>query len=1828
MLEKLVSNALIFLESMRDISFLYDVKYVKGETRENAVCPPHSDHALQSKNDHNKNGGVIVPHKPKRLTDSLIPEEFHIVSSTGVSGLECYDDKYTTLLTDSENRLLLFPSMKPNRRVEVVQLKEVMDTMLERAGVENREYAGPTKMHQLLHMLKKEQTIYNTVFHELIRQVSVDCADRGELLSKIRERYVQMLDQIARQMTDFYKDLVTQRIMDQRILEELYNFKNVIEELTRELCLVRSHDMKLTKEAEKAHKDLAQAVLDAEKNARIVEEYHNLYTLQRGRMEADIRQLMEERDIWSSATHKLALKVIERNGVILAKRLYLNEKSWNKYTKHFITLLSNKDTTDLALLQKLTHKWRNLLNKFKQDVEQTEETTKEKLQIIKDGLIKWQQFYENMGEDIPSPNKGNIFDLVVSDFKQWQRELNEEKENYTADLLVSKYDTLKIIKHLQESWADTGMGILCRHKSVEGKMPAEQQYLVEMMKSIGRLYKEYEIRINGDNGVSKFIANLIGSFDFCSFKLENFLELSEKPLEEWNGVNEKISEMKSQLDLLLSIIGTAPQFMDMDSGSVLQGHIFNMIQQWLLNIGNEINNSRTELQRHMDELHISMTQWLVNLLIIMIPDFTDHQTLPKMEEEGAESHDVGIAQLELDAVVLAKKLSQDTTYLSSCCKGMVTAMALNKAAHSEKNPAKELRELDNIKKECYGWINTCSHLLSELKDKKINLLTHEEKEKLLEEEDIIKELIEPEIDQPIQEDEGENEEDEKPQKEEEAEKVEEKPSTSTEKEKVIRFIGEDENVHSKPLFEADALSSWRESANQGTLAHKYLEAMAVIEHMQTKLILRNALGQGEGQLPSEELRDVEVGKAPRPEQRGPEVKEVVNSRYEEARTFPSVLDREKILAEGSLGTMSEQERIQDCLRKEIRSLLISTKDGLTPHQLEKEYLLMVGNRLPLRILGYRSTMELVSDMPDVVSVCPCGDGGVILKAIPDEFTKGIASLVAKQRSSHKVQNSMQKRRASVCSGTSSRRVPYRGRVSPILPAVVKSELKDLLALSPVLLSDFEKAFAKRFGRSFQYMQYGFISIFEVLNAASDIISIEQTRAGSLLMLKKSVSEEKHRVWPTGCPVAKPYFSPPTSNMEPPKQIMSVEKTSTFSVGKTSKLNHTEKLNQLENSFKSVIAQIGPGGTVDPELKHKIKCAIFKEQLSPKNLGFLNVTELVGALSDILRVEFREGEQDLLVFVADMKAVLPDGDASSIRNSCFVQSNKKIEPKAYVSSPRNSPSTAAIKETMWDCSLKKHKDPEPKICKEPKLVELEINKPHINLSVANHDIPPDAVQEKKLCRLPPLDTSTLVGVFVEYIISPSQFYIRIYSRDSSELLEDMMIEMRRCYSNQLVSDRYTMPEHFIQPGHLCCVRISEDKWWYRVVIHRVLGKNEVEVFYPDFGNIGTVQKSSLRFLKCCYAKLPAQAIPCSLAWVRPLKEHWTSRAILQFQKLCGLKPLVGVVDEYIDGILNIFLCDTSSNEDIYFHHVLRTEGHAIVCRENVPSKGFRDLNPLALYTESSGGPVDVMTELGYLSQHHYFNEDRKISPQSKETELQALNCEDDPKWSITEPKDLEEESEDDIPTGMPCLESVTIGDDIWDENWLKMGKEGDAVSHLFTSSLGGKKQYSSCEEIPQKDCCFSQLKDKWDDLWQPSGLMNGMKVEIKKPEELNSQKINTDTTKIEKEIDLEESLDSSTLPKLEEFYISFIQSQQSAEGSHFEPNSFLTQPQQIRLSTAISSSTPTVLDTPQKDSASEHKISQKLYIPRSTATAALGAAARLATSRSFLRWYPTVKGMEA
>lgn len=77
--------------------------------------------------------------------------------------------------------------------------------------------------------------------------------------------------------------------------------------------------------------------------------------------------------------------------------------------------------------------------------------------------------------------------------------------------------------------------------------------------------------------------------------------------------------------------------------------------------------------------------------------------------------------------------------------------------------------------------------------------------------------------------------------------------------------------------------------------------------------------------------------------------------------------------------MSERARLLEVLKKEVRSLLIAAQEGLSPAQLEQEYLDVVGKPLPLRELGFQSTLELAAGMPAVVRVCPRETGTFVLR---------------------------------------------------------------------------------------------------------------------------------------------------------------------------------------------------------------------------------------------------------------------------------------------------------------------------------------------------------------------------------------------------------------------------------------------------------------------------------------------------------------------------------------------------------------------------------------------------------------------------------------------------------------------------------------------------------------------------------------------------------------------------------------------------------------------------------------------------------------------------------
>ncbi|NXS03040.1 TDRD5 protein, partial [Oxylabes madagascariensis] len=517
---------------------------------------------------------------------------------------------------------------------------------------------------------------------------------------------------------------------------------------------------------------------------------------------------------------------------------------------------------------------------------------------------------------------------------------------------------------------------------------------------------------------------------------------------------------------------------------------------------------------------------------------------------------------------------------------------------------------------------------------------------------------------------------------------------------------------------------------------------------------------------------------------------------------------------------SKQAQLMEVLKKEVRAMLIAAKAGLTPEQLEEQYMAMVCKPLPLRDLGFQSTLELVTQMPEVVRICS-KNGTVILKAIADDSTKGIAELVANQKVRTRKASKKTATKANAIFPTKNSKNPQSSQTlsarTPVLPATMKAELQDLLSSSPLLLTDLGKAFLRRFGRAFQYRQYGFLSMFEVFRSMSDSIVVEQTKAGSLLVLRK-------------------YLASTIEQEEVPQAVSTAE------------MPPLEPICETESCLAAQLMDLKPVQTQAVDLGDHLK-----------------------------------QHQDFGQF----------------------------------------PSTA--------------------------------------------EIPPDAVQDRRLCSLPPLKRRRLVGVIVESVVSPSQFYVRICSTEASNKLEDLMFEMRHVYSHKVASDKYIMPESAVRPGQLCCVMVS--KWWYRVIIHRVINEQEVEVFYADYGRLQIVQKSSLRFLKWHYLKLPAQAIPCSLAWVKPVEGTWSSAAILLFKHLCRFKEFVGIVDEYVDGVLYLFLCDTSTKKDVYFHSVLRDMGYADVCGENIPSQEFEELNPSALYVQPSAkqGNAEVVEPDLHLQQ---------------------------------------------------------------------------------------------------------------------------------------------------------------------------------------------------------------------------------------------------------------------
>ncbi|XP_057182010.1 tudor domain-containing protein 5 isoform X2 [Triplophysa rosa] len=747
-----------------------------------------------------------------------------------------------------------------------------------------------------------------------------------------------------------------------------------------------------------------------------------------------------------------------------------------------------------------------------------------------------------------------------------------------------------------------------------------------------------------------------------------------------------------------------------------------------------------------------------------------------------------------------------------------------------------------------------------------------------------------------------------------------------------------------------------------------------------------------------------------------------------------------------------QDQLLTGLRKDVRSLLISAKRGLTPEQLRRDYQLMLGHPMPLRLLGFHSVLDMVKEMPDVVRLNFNLDGSIILKAIGDERTKGIEELVSKQRDKFKANYRKGQYKTFQVRYPHHQSVilPRRGQAVPPLPAHLRSQLKQLLSHGPIRLSDLESRYMAQFGKPLQITQYGFYSIFEMLASATDFIVMLQSRTGSQMMLRNTVRQENvisgvSKQLAKVKPVVLSYKTATPQKCERTQQVSQVHPAAPKPDPVKTEDSFQEIVLKLEKELRHQILEKGTAGTVSPELKDKLRKVVaensngisiynlpkeykrmYGEELPVSQCGFLSVTEMVGALSDTLSIQpgTKEGENRWIIVETkpnDTDPTEPELSPGHNTTSSMDAESPNASSKGFYFSCTQS---------AWECEDEElstnSQDSDSELTVTDKTIHQMANFLPVLMVSQWTAVPPDAVLCQKLKPPTRRKERELVPVLVEHVESPSHFYIRFSQNKEARALENMMIEMRSCYSCPDIKERYRLPDDYVRPGQVCCVA-PRDMWFYRVVIHEILGDTEVTVYYVDFGNITKVERNSLRFLKACYADLAAQAVPSVLAGIRSFTNSWTQSAISSFHRMCCDRTLVAAVHSYQENFLLLFLCDTSTDEDIYTHLALHEEGHALPCTTTYGLLS-RQFNPLNFYLGD-----DRLEDIEHVSSSS--SHPGAINGQSSEVPTKDF----DPFSDLPELEFIHVPESENIKQTEVQQDEVALSSNEWDHGWTEEKK---------------------------------------------------------------------------------------------------------------------------------------------------------------------------------------------
>ncbi|XP_069461984.1 tudor domain-containing protein 15 isoform X2 [Ambystoma mexicanum] len=213
-----------------------------------------------------------------------------------------------------------------------------------------------------------------------------------------------------------------------------------------------------------------------------------------------------------------------------------------------------------------------------------------------------------------------------------------------------------------------------------------------------------------------------------------------------------------------------------------------------------------------------------------------------------------------------------------------------------------------------------------------------------------------------------------------------------------------------------------------------------------------------------------------------------------------------------------------------------------------------------------------------------------------------------------------------------------------------------------------------------------------------------------------------------------------------------------------------------------------------------------------------------------------------------------------------------------------------------------------------------------VNVATQDTGRNCISKNKNCfnmLCPPMEmeVDSVHVVYVQYVLNPSNFWVRTKDQDTEYLIMMKQLEERyaSCETCDLLLEN---PE----PGIVCCARYSRDLNFYRAVVSEVHDL-KVTVYFLDFGNTETVPYFDVKQLFAEFTEFPAVAMCCKLAHACPLEDLWIKNASDYFKSLVLGKPLLVHVLGKHNGKYVVDLCLHNTTEESNVVKLMEQAGYA-------------------------------------------------------------------------------------------------------------------------------------------------------------------------------------------------------------------------------------------------------------------------------------------------------------